>query len=300
MESSTSERSIAHAPAGSAGWPRNTRVALLAASVFGLLHVGALEAQVVYGRLVDDETGAGVADASVTLLDDDEDERGSYLTDGDGRFIFELPSPGSYRLRAERLGYGSVTSQFFDALERSDTLSVRFHVSTEAVLLDPLVVSVPRRFGGREIFERRCTPSRGVCLSPDVVDSIAPRTHPAELFRDIEDVYVSWGWGKYSEGGAGPIPGIRTFVGRGCLVYMIDNVRVRPDPFASGFWAGYPLNQLRPGDIEAVEFYRGAWEIPEEYRHLGSLSYRKLTDGGFRTVDMDLCGLVVFWTRAGW
>lgn len=55
-------------------------------------------------------------------------------------------------------------------------------------------------------------------------------------------------------------------------IYYIDGVRI----------AGFDLDQLQPGMLEAIEVYRGVSQLPAEYRSPGAN-----------------CGVVLFWTRVG-
>ena len=67
-------------------------------------------AQVVTGQLVDVSAGRPVVAAFVQLIDLTGANQSGALTDSAGRFTLRAPSPGEYRLVAERLGYQPVTS----------------------------------------------------------------------------------------------------------------------------------------------------------------------------------------------
>lgn len=243
--------------------------------------------QAIVGVLVDDVDGRPIASASVTLL------RGparlaSVTTDAAGRFTLPVPLPGFYRLEARRLGYALTESQLVE-VETGLTLTVEFRILADAILMSPLLVTA-RSDQGRSIFERRRREwGRGVFLTPAMVDSIHPRTHAAEVFRGRDDLFLSWTTAPLSSGQHGLIPSMRTFKGWGCLEYMVDRVPVRPRPLdPAPLWATYPLDGLRPDDIVAVELYRYAGEAPPELRRFATRR------------DTAMCGLVVFWTRAGW
>lgn len=68
----------------------------------------------VLGTVTDRDTGTPLTGAFVTLLDREGVRRGAALTDESGRFVLRAPAPGSYRLRAERIGAEGVLSDFFD------------------------------------------------------------------------------------------------------------------------------------------------------------------------------------------
>lgn len=68
----------------------------------------AVQGQVVRGRLVDEGDNAAIAGAMITLMDRDGRGVERMLTrSGTGVFELRVPAPGEYRLRAERIGYGT-------------------------------------------------------------------------------------------------------------------------------------------------------------------------------------------------
>lgn len=251
--------------------------------------------QRVVGTLVDDESLTPVTGAAVTALrvdgPDDEAEgvpAGRARTDGAGGFVIELDRPGHYRLRAEALGYALTTSRPVEVAGAEVT--VDFRILPQAILMEPLLVTA-RRGTGRDLFYRRMDEwGRGVFLTPEAIDSIAPRVHPAEVFRGRDDTWLSWqGTGRFGA----PIPALRSLRGEGCLGILVDRVPVVRRPGDTGsIWDNYPLDTLLPQDIEAVEYYRFVGEAPPELRR-----FARPADPGRSQVQ---CGLVVFWTRNGW
>jgi len=256
-------------------------------------------AQAIRGVVVDDTSLTPVPGAQVRLV-----RRGTLgqgtETDGEGRFLLPVPGGGEVQLEVGRLGYATARSQSV-TVEAGDTVSVEFRVRPDAVLLDPITV-VARSRRGRDAFDRRQAEwDRGIFLSPAMVDSIAPR-HPAEVLKGLPKVDVRWGWGVYSSGMPGPVPRIRTVLGRGCLLYMVDFVPVQAEPWAEGDWAGSQLSSLEGQDIVAVEVYRSALEAPPELRKYTNQlrPVWNMRSAGVRYQESIHCGLVVFWTRAGW
>ncbi len=69
----------------------------------------AVNSAVVSGR-VEDQTGASVASASVTLNNVDRNQSVSTTTDEDGRFRFVYMPVGAYQLRVERSGFSTATA----------------------------------------------------------------------------------------------------------------------------------------------------------------------------------------------
>jgi len=93
-------------------------------------------AQVVVGRLVDGSAERPVAEAFVQLIDTSGERIAGALTDSTGRFVLRARQPGDYRLRAERLGYESVTSELI-TLGRS-TIQYEFMLHPRALVLPAL------------------------------------------------------------------------------------------------------------------------------------------------------------------
>jgi hypothetical protein len=235
----------------------------------------------------------------VRLVRDGEAGRGTQ-TDDEGGFFLPVPESGEYRLEVSRLGYETTLSQPV-TVEWGDTVSVEFRVRPDAVLMDPITV-VGRSRRGRAAFERRSMEwDRGFFISPAMVDSISP-DHPAEVLKGLDKVDVRWGWGVSSTGMYGRVPSVRSVLGRGCILYMVDYVPVQAEPWAPGDWSGYQLSSLMGKDIVAVEVYRSVLETPPELRRFTD-QFRPVWNErsmGVRYQESIHCGLVVFWTRAGW
>jgi hypothetical protein len=70
----------------------------------------AAAAQTVEGTLVEEGREAPIQGALVTLLGADERPLARALTDAQGRFVLRAPAAGTYRVRADRIGFGSTTS----------------------------------------------------------------------------------------------------------------------------------------------------------------------------------------------
>ncbi len=256
-------------------------------------------AQAIRGVVMDDTNRTPVFGALVRLMRGGEGI-GAVETDGNGRFLVPLPGGGEYRLEASGLGYETALSQPL-SVEVGDTVSVELWVRPDAVLLDPLTV-LGRSRRGRDAFERRRIDwDRGIFITPAMIDSISPG-HPAEVLKGLEKVDVRWGWGVSSTGRAGPLPTVRTVLGRGCMLYMVDFVPVQPPPWVRGDWSGSQLSSLEGKDLVAVEVYRSVLEVPPELlqytdRFRPIWSERSM---GMQYQEDIHCGLTVFWTRSGW
>lgn len=105
----------------------------------------AVSAQQIQGRLIEDGTGLPITAGAVMLLDEaGEAVIARAISDSLGVFLLEASRPGTYRQRAERVGYQGSTTEPFETVPRQ-ILRVELRLSTAAILLEPLeVVSASR------------------------------------------------------------------------------------------------------------------------------------------------------------
>ena len=71
-------------------------------------------AQIVRGRLLDAEGRSGISGAMITLLDRQGTEVRRTLSRSSGLYQLIAPVPGTYRLRADRIGYAATLSEHFN------------------------------------------------------------------------------------------------------------------------------------------------------------------------------------------
>ncbi len=116
----------------------------------------AASGQVVRGKLVDATSGAPIGSAVIRLVDRGGATLARALTRAGGTFDLRAPAPGSYRLRAERIGYGTAASDAFDAAA-DDTLFVPISASVQAISLDGVVAEADNRC--------RVRPEEGLAVS---------------------------------------------------------------------------------------------------------------------------------------
>jgi hypothetical protein len=107
-----------------------------------LLATGRAFSQGVRGIVVGTQDRLPIHGAFVTLLDHNSHQRGAALTDSAGRFFVRVSRPGTYTLRAERIGYESVTSAPIQLT--TDTITYHFQVPTEPIVLEGIAVSRDR------------------------------------------------------------------------------------------------------------------------------------------------------------
>jgi len=102
-------------------------------------------AQVVRGRLVDADGDTAIGGALMTLMDRDGTAVERTLTNtSTGLFELRAPSPGEYRVRAERIGYSTTFSTFFE-ISAGETVTVEVSAPVEALSLEGITASVGPR-----------------------------------------------------------------------------------------------------------------------------------------------------------
>jgi hypothetical protein len=107
------------------------------AAVAGFLTVlgGRAEAQRVTGVVVED--GRPVNAVFVTLMRPDSVRIAAFVSDSSGRFFFDLPAPGRYLLRAERIGHAT---SYLEVDVPASGLAVRMVAPAAAIALNAIAV----------------------------------------------------------------------------------------------------------------------------------------------------------------
>ena len=269
-----------------------TRAGLGAVLAAMLVGPAPAHAQVIKGRLIDDETDRGIAGGTMSLM---LGERvvDRILSDSTGAFLLQAPTAGTYGVAVQSVGYRQTRSSLLD-LELGDTLTVEYRLLPEAILLEPMLVTATSRSGQAQ-FRRRMNEGIGQFVTRPTMDSL-DLSHPGQVFGHVEGFNLSWGWGTFESGAQGMIPRVRSYMGRGCVRFVLDGVLAGPRFFSDrgkNPWSLYPLDGLTEGEIMGMEFYRFIGEVPEELKRLATEALNRAgTDG--------MCGLVMIWTRARW
>ena len=246
--------------ARSPGWRRH-RLALPAlflgvGLLASVLPAAAQEPGRITGQVTNEGSGASLGEVQIFLTDSGI----GTLTRQNGRYVLLNVPPGSYEMRAERIGLGSMTAQI--TIAAGETVVQDFILTEEALGLDEIVVTgtagaARRREIGNTIAQINVAeiPDRPVLVS-DILQSQAP------------------GLEVYGGGGIGQAKIIRlrgqssVQLSNHPLVY-IDGVRIRSDPLPdanppdrrggrSGNIAVSPLDNINPADIERIEVIKGS------------------------------------------
>lgn len=257
------------------------RLALTVPLALALLLAGtrAVPAQVVQGQVVDRTTRAPVSSGTVRLLDS-RGEVANTSVDAEGRFILRVPAPGRYWLRFESPGYRLVLSS---AIQLDAGATVSYSIETQAVpaaRLDTVIVEgrpVPTRLA--PFYERRARGAGGEFVTREEFE----RWNPGETSQIVRRVsgftlVPNPDYGRRGDTRRYLVMSRRLgdFLGQFCppLIFV--------DGGYMGTASDFDLDaQIPPENIEAMEFYSGAANIPIEFNRRGS--------------D---CGVIGIWTRA--
>ena len=212
---------------------------------------GALAAQEepprISGRVVDLDTGAGVAGATIVLMslggEAADSLRAEAVTDGVGLFQFERAGPGDYELAVTHIAYGTFRERL--TLSPGDRLAVRVTLSPAAIELDPVVVEVEPR-------DRRSARALGTARRRVTAEQLAPVARTGNhlvnaLAQLLPGIRVRSGRSQPGELVCLEFRGTVSFAQPGCMtpIVIVDNVRQ-----ANGL---VTLNTLPLTDIQSVE-----------------------------------------------
>jgi carboxypeptidase family protein/TonB-dependent receptor-like protein len=238
-------------------------------------------AQVIQGRVLDDDAGAAVPGAQVVILGDEGGSLGSAVTDDVGAFAFVLLNANTVTLRISRIGYAAYTSQEVEVRD-DEVVQVVVRLGVNAVPLSPLTVLVPPTAQSaqlREFDARRQNPARagGYFLTREDMDRRGSVT-TTQLLRELPGVSLRQVITADNAFGLDrslvTLPGTRAAAGGGgCLANVfIDGVHMRQG-------TDHTIDDiLDPASVAGVEVYPRAASVPLAYQ-----------------VDSS-CGAVLMWT----
>jgi outer membrane receptor protein involved in Fe transport len=211
----------------------------------------------VTGVVTDAQSGATVGEVQVYMV-------GSTLgtlTRSNGRYLILNVPPGSYELRAERIGFQTLTESV-DVLA-DGTATMDFAMTTEALGLDEIVVTgaagaARRREIGNAIAQINLTdvPERQATVS-DLLQAAAPGVH------------VIGGSSEPAQGKQIRLRGNSSVAMSNQPIIYVDGVRIMDDAFpvvqTPGTGLGRPslitvtpLDMINPNDIERIEIIKGS------------------------------------------
>ena len=228
--------------------------------VVGLMcGAGPLSAQqtgTVTGRVTDPRSGATLSAVQIYIAG----TSNGTLTNDAGRFTLLNVAPGTYTLRAERIGYSAANQQV--TVRAGEAVEIQFELREQALGLDEIVVT------GTAGAARRREIGNSIAQI-NVADLAAPLpTADAILQGRAAGVTVIQTTGQVGGGAAIRLRGnVSATMSNQPLVY-VDGVRVRSEGYPKNrFPIGYtgssdntqysPLNDINPADIERIEVVKG-------------------------------------------
>jgi len=262
--------------------------ALLLAAAALALAAPAVEAQLLTGQVREGSSDRVIADAALTLLHPDGRTLGEpVLSNSEGRFRLEVPGPGQYYLRTEKLGYTPLTDGIF-AFESADgRLNVTVYLVPRPVDLEGLEVIVDfrkiRRNLRRAGFYERADAGFGYFVGPEQIKA-------REAFNLSDHIRHVPGL-RYRDGRVlfRTNPGPYDTVEEGLCepVVFLDGAQLingTINPF--GPISGQGLDDRVPADnVVGIEVYRRLGEIPLQFF--------------VNAPGMPFCGAIVVWTESG-
>lgn len=238
-----------------------------------------LAAQTVRGVLLEDASGQPIVAATVSLLLGNGKADAHVSTDTTGAFVFEIDAPGAYRLKAERIGYRTATTDTF-SIHPGELVEVTLRLAPDAVALAPLTVTArsypPSPYlTNAGFYDRR---KLGIGMFLTRAEIARRNTHRfSDVLRSVAGIRVD----PAGPGGRSRARSSRS-LGRCQPLLVLDGVVTTVGGGRSMFRnPDVPLDDvLDPADIEGLEIYRGSSEVPTQFN--------------ISTAD---CGAILVWTR---
>jgi hypothetical protein len=270
-----------------------TRPRLLFAFVVAALsYAPQTSAQLLRGRVVEATTAVAVKGATIRVLGLDSMPVAIGIADDSGKFTIEIPRKGEYRLEFSRIGYALRLSKPMQ-LDSGRAYEVNnVQMAPRAVAIAPLPVKGEARVPAleRNGFYSRKHAGLGHFIDRAMIEKRAPIA-TTDMFSGVRGVRLT----PKSGGGSnvflrsGAANNIRTGGWCSPLVF-VDGVPMSFDealsaPASRGIRESaqpYDFDLMHPQDIEAIEIYRTAAEVPSRYSGAGSG-----------------CGVILIWRRAG-
>jgi hypothetical protein len=249
----------------------------LLAAVLLLAGAAPAHAQVVRGRVIDNATGEPVSAAKVEALAAGRGS-GSTRSEADGKFEVRLRAAGTFRLQTERSGYRPTVTGDIPVAVR-ETVYVEVKVAAAAMQLDPLRVTArvaPPRRRTLELngFYERERLGFGRFIRREDFETRSNLTTSQILARERGTIVVGSGPSEFIVfARSSSVGALRSPVAKYCIPQLyLDGMKIS---------SGRDLNEVvGPNQVEAVELYRSAAEIPVQYNGSDSA-----------------CGVILVWTR---
>ena len=242
-----------------------------------------LAAQTVRGKVLDAASGEGIAQAAVQALSADGRDVGHARTAADGSFALQLRAAASVRIQAQRAGYRTTLTDPLPVALR-EAVEVEVRLSAAAVAIEPLRVTArvePPKRRNLELngFYDRERQGIGKYVRREEIEG-RPNQNLAQVLARVQGTAIQYQGSKqyiYFPRNGRPVlrQSFRGPPQNACLPRLyVDGARVTYD-------ANNDINAVvNPGQVEAIEVFRGPAEIPVQYNDSNSM-----------------CGVILIWTR---
>ena len=249
--------------------------------------------QTVEGRVIDLD-GIPISGALVSLRIESGEAQTHVVSDDHGIFSLDSGNPGTYWVLVERLGYQ--TTQSILNLREGDSIVVELRMAVEAIPMEPIVVTASPRSPWEyteppalwEFWERKDYLGKLGIGDFHTYEDLKPLQGSPVALAIIQLTPF-----LFPRATSGRSKRVNTFhiQGRRCApLIFLDGHLLRPAgkrPALGGRAEDDPPGSLIDdyislSQVAAVEVYRGASDVPGEFRHPGSN-----------------CGVVVVWSRRG-
>lgn len=233
--------------------PRSFVVSLL----FTLLLAAPVASQIVIGRAINDSSDAPIAGVTIALLDGLERET---VSNAAGEFAIAIGAPGSYSLRASRIGYDTALTRSFE-ISPGEVVELELRLATKAVELEALTVVARRRetqreHDLRELYERAAQYGESRLGSTQIYTRVGLAGWDPFSLSDLFEIQLQW-----------------RPAGSGCNPRVFVDGRRLYGPFLQD------IGSRSVASLEGIELYAGGG--PSQSRFW----------------DPQGCGVVLVWTR---
>jgi TonB-linked SusC/RagA family outer membrane protein len=225
------------------------RLAVLLVAMLLPAQVGrAQDGGTIAGTVLARETGAPLPGAGVSVIG----SRLAATTGADGRYVIADVPPGTYRVRARFIGYGTAEDTGV-VVVAGQTATADFQLQVQAVQLEAVVA-----IGYATVQKRDVTGSVASTSGEDVLLKAAPTTAVSNALQGkAPGVQVVVNSGIPGSGASVRIRGSASISANSEPLYVVDGLPAMQgtgsqDPTYN------PLNELNPSDIESIEILKDA------------------------------------------
>src|SRR5262245_55988 len=217
---------------------------------FGAPRVFAQANGAIEGTVAVAGTNAPLPDATISIVGTTRGAR----TDESGKFRIPGLAAGSYQLRAQRIGYTSLTKAV--TVVAGQTATAEFVLREAALSLDALVVT------GTAAESRK----KEVGNATAAIDVKAIEVEPVRNTQDIlagraPGVTVMGNSGQPGAGGTIRLRGTNSLTQSNAPIVYVDGVRIYSDPgplTPNARQSTLAMNDIKSDDIERIEIVKGA------------------------------------------